>query len=390
MARQCHLNTCPTGVATQRDDLRQKFEGTPEMVVNYFQFLAAEVREILAQIGVKSLGDIVGKVELLEQVDDLPRSREGINLDLSAILTPADKSGTHAVKQMQDRNDPPAKDPFPERIVADTEAAWSRREPVSVCYEVSNSNRTIGSRLAYEISRRHGGEGLAPDTAELRLVGSAGQSLGAFLAPGVKIVLEGEANDYVGKGMGGGQIVIVPPKDATFAANENIIIGNTVLYGATGGRLFAAGRAGERFAVRNSGATAVIEGAGDHCCEYMTGGVVVALGPVGRNFAAGMSAGTAFVLDEGGDFSSKVNMELVDIIRVTDPADEAQLRQLIEDHVAATDSKFARRILDEWTEFLPKFWRVVPDPPTVQTHTPQMESADTGTEAPNTVAPVRG
>jgi glutamate synthase (ferredoxin) len=205
----------------------------------------------------------------------------------------------------------------------------------------------------------------------------------------VKIVLEGEANDYVGKGMGGGQIVIVPPKDATFAANENIIIGNTVLYGATGGRLFAAGRAGERFAVRNSGATAVIEGAGDHCCEYMTGGIVVALGPVGRNFAAGMSAGTAFVLDEGGDFSSKVNMELVDIIRVTDPKDEAQLRQLIEDHVAATDSKFARRILDEWTDFLPKFWRVVPDPPTVQTHTPQMESADAGTEAPNTVAPLR-
>jgi glutamate synthase (ferredoxin) len=375
MARQCHLNTCPTGVATQRQDLRDKFEGTPEMVVNYFTFLATEVREILASLGVRSLDEVVGRVDMLEQIDDLPRARETV-LDLSALLTPPDSTFARPYKQQQDRNDPPVKDPFPEQIVVDTEPAWHHRQPVSLSYPINNSNRTIGARLSYQISKKHGGEGLADGTAELHFEGSAGQSFGAFLTKGVRLVLEGEANDYVGKGMGGGEIVLVPPKTATYAAHENIILGNTVLYGATGGKLFAAGRAGERFAVRNSGATAVIEGAGDHCCEYMTGGMVVALGPVGRNFAAGMSAGTAFVLDEGGDFPSKVNPELVEIIRVTDKADETQLCQLVKDHAAATNSVLARKILDQWAEYLPKFWRVVPDPPTVQTHTPQMESAD--------------
>ncbi len=312
---------------------------------------------------------------MLEQKDDLPRARDA-RLDLSALLTPPDPSFTRPYKQQQDRNDPPTKDPFPERIVADTEAAWRERKPVAVSYPINNSNRSIGARLSYQISKKQGGEGLPNGTAELRFEGSAGQSFGAFLAKGVRLILEGEANDYVGKGMGGGEIVLVPPKAASYAAHENIIMGNTVLYGATGGKLFAAGRAGERFAVRNSGATAVIEGAGDHCCEYMTGGVVVALGPVGRNFAAGMSAGTAFVLDESGDFPSKVNPELVEIIRVTDQADETLLCQLVKEHVAATKSAHAQDILDRWDEFLPKFWRVVPDPPTVQTHTPQMESAD--------------
>ena len=375
MARQCHLNTCPTGVATQRQDLRDKFEGTPEMVVNYFTFLATEVREILASLGVRSLGDIVGRVDMLEQVDDLPRARE-TKLDLSALLTLPDDTFGRPYTQQQDRNDPPTKDPFPERIVADTEAAWRDRQPVSVSYPINNTNRSIGARLSYQISKKHGGEGLPAGTADLRFEGSAGQSFGAFLTKGVRLVLEGEANDYVGKGLCGGEIVLVPPQAATYTAHENIIMGNTVLYGATGGKLFAAGRAGERFAVRNSGATAVIEGAGDHCCEYMTGGIVVALGPVGRNFAAGMSAGTAFVLDESGDFPSKVNPELVEIIRVTDQADETLLCELVKEHVAATHSVWARRILDQWDEYLPKFWRVVPDPPTVQTHTPQMESAD--------------
>jgi len=344
-------------------------------VVNYFTFLATEVREILASLGVRSLGDIIGHVDMLEQVDDLPRARE-TQLDLTALLAPADASFTRPYTQQQDRNDPPTKDPFPERIVADTEAAWRDRKAVSVSYPINNSNRTIGARLSYQISKKQGGQGLPDGTAELRFEGSAGQSFGAFLTNGVRLILEGEANDYVGKGMGGGEIVLIPPQTATYAAHENIIMGNTVLYGATGGKLFAAGRAGERFAVRNSGATAVIEGAGDHCCEYMTGGVVVALGPVGRNFAAGMSAGTAFVLDEGGDFPSKVNPELVEIIRVTDQADETQLCQLIKEHIGATGSVQAQRILDQWDEYLPKFWRVVPDPPTVQTHTPQMESAD--------------
>jgi glutamate synthase domain-containing protein 3 len=265
---------------------------------------------------------------------------------------------------------------------------------VSICRPIDNSNRAVGARLAYEVSRRYGGDGLLDGTLDLRLQGSAGQSFGAFLTRGIRLALEGEANDYVGKGMGGGEIVIRPPERAAFVARDNIIMGNTVLYGATGGKLFAAGRAGERFAVRNSGATAVIEGAGDHCCEYMTGGTVVVLGPVGRNFAAGMSAGTAFVLDETGDFPGKVNPELVDLERMSDgdkvlrPDDESRLRQLIEAHVAATGSVHGREVLDRWTEFLPKFWQVIPDPPTVQTQTPAMESADTGTEAPHSPAPI--
>jgi glutamate synthase (NADPH/NADH) large chain/glutamate synthase (ferredoxin) len=381
MARQCHLNTCPTGIATQREDLRQKFAGTPEMVVNYFTFLAREIREQLAGLGFRSLDDIIGRVDYLEQSCE-PREGHASQLKLDALLAPPDPTFSFPYKQMQPRNDPPARDPMPEQLVEDAAPALEDGKRISLSYRITNANRTLGARVAYEISRRHGGDGLRDGTLELRFQGSAGQSFGAFLTRGMRLVLEGEANDYVGKGMGGGELVIVPSERAKFAAGENIILGNTVLYGATGGQLFAAGRAGERFAVRNSGATAVIEGAGDHCCEYMTGGVVVVLGPVGRNFAAGMSAGTAFVLDETGNFPDRVNPELVDIERVQ-PEDAPALRGLIEEHVAVTNSVRGREILDRWGEFLPRFWRVVPDPPTVQTHTPAMVGADTGTNAPN-------
>ncbi len=392
MARQCHLNTCPTGIATQRDDLRAKFTGTTEMVINYFTFLATEIREILASLGARSLDEVIGRVDLLEQVRET-NIRAG-ELDLSAILAAPDPSWSRPYKQTQDRNDPPTKDPFHDRLVADAAPAWESGKRLSLCYSVTNANRTIGARVSHEISRRRGGDGLPDGTLEIKLKGSAGQSFGAFLTKGVRLELEGEANDYVGKGMGGGEIILKPPAEAKFAANENIIMGNTVLYGATGGNLFAAGRAGERFAVRNSGATTVIEGAGDHCCEYMTGGVVVVLGPVGRNFAAGMSAGTAYVLDEIGDFPGKVNPELVELERICEhdkiekPEDADSLRDLIEEHVALTGSAHGRRILDHWNELLPRFWKVVPDPPTVQTHTSAMASADTGTEAPNTAPPV--
>jgi len=381
MARQWHLNTCQTGVATQREDLRAKFTGTPEMVINYFTFLATEIREILAELGVRSLADVIGRVDMLQQVSDAPNVHAG-ELSLDAILTPPDPSFDRPFKQMQPRNDPPTKDPFPEQLVADAAGSWERGERVSLSYPINNSNRTVGARLAYEVSSRYGGDGLLDDTLEVTFRGSAGQSFGAFLTKGIRLILDGEANDYVGKGMGGGEIFVRPPAEATFAAHENIIMGNTVLYGATGGKLFAAGRAGERFAVRNSGATAVIEGAGDHCCEYMTGGVVVVLGPVGRNFAAGMSAGTAYVLDDSGDFPGRVNPELVELERlvehdrVTRVEDEQVLRSLIAEHLAATGSVRAADVLNHWQENLPRFWKVVPDPPVVQVHTPAMESAD--------------
>jgi len=394
MARACHLNTCPTGVATQREDLRAKFAGVPEMVMNYFGFLAQDVREILASLGIRSLDHVIGRVDMLEQVRDLPNPRAG-ELDLAAVLAPPDPTFSRPYKRSQNRNDPPTRDAFLDQLTVEAAPAWETGSRVVLSHAISNSNRTIGARLAYEVSRRFGADGLLDDALEIRMRGSAGQSFGAFLTRGIRLVLEGEANDYVGKGMGGGEIVIFPPKDATFVAHENIIMGNTVLYGATGGKLFAAGRAGERFAVRNSGATAVIEGAGDHCCEYMTGGVVVVLGPVGRNFAAGMSAGTAYVLDETGDFPGRVNPELVELERLIEhdriarPENEAELRSLVEEHVAATGSARGRAVLDSWQEYLPRFWQVVPDPPVVQTHTPAMESADTGTTPPDSVASPR-
>jgi glutamate synthase domain-containing protein 3 len=382
MARQCHLNTCPTGIATQREDLRAKFMGTTDMVINYFRFLAMETRELLAALGARSLDEVIGRVDLLQQraTDDARLRR----LDLKALITMPHRTGDYALKREQTRNDPPFKDPFPEQLVADAEAALERKERTTLVYPIANRNRTVGARLAYEVSRRYGAEALPDGTLEVQLKGAAGQSFGAFLTRGIRLVLDGEANDYVGKGLNGGEIVLRPTAEARFAAHENIIMGNTILYGATGGHLFAAGRAGERFAVRNSGAVAVIEGAGDHCCEYMTGGIVVVLGPVGRNFAAGMSAGTAFVLDEAGDFPGKVNPELVGLQRVCengqvlDADGEQSLRSLVERHVEATGSLRGRDVLEHWAEYLPRFWKVVPDPPDLQTHTPAMAGADSG------------
>jgi glutamate synthase domain-containing protein 3 len=345
------------------------------MVINYFQFLAQEIREILASVGARSLDEVIGRVDMLEQTCETDGNAGQLNLE--RLLNPPDLSFARPLKQAQPRNDPPTSDPFHDQLLADAAPALESGTRTSLCYTIRNSNRTVGARLAHEISRRHGGDGLRDGTLEVKFKGSAGQSFGAFLTRGIRLVLEGEANDYVGKGMAGGEIAIVPPVEAKFVASENIILGNTVLYGATGGNLFAAGRAGERFAVRNSGATAVIEGAGDHCCEYMTGGTVVVLGPVGRNFAAGMSAGTAYVLDEAGTFPGRVNPELVDIERVK-PEDEPTLRALVEEHVAVTNSERGKQVLDDWNDYLPHFWRIVPDPPTVQTQTPAMASADSG------------
>jgi glutamate synthase (ferredoxin) len=359
MARQCHLNTCPTGIATQREDLIQsRFRGTPEMVINYFTFVAEEVRDVLALLGYTCLDDIIGRVDLLVP-RGLPAGHRGRSLAWDAILIDVDPANIAPRRHVQERNDRPYPS-LDEKILPQVLPAIEQGEPVQLSSPIRNSDLSVGARISGEIARRHGLEGLSPGTIELRLKGSAGQSFGAWCAGGLRLVLEGEANDYVGKGMSGGEIVVRPPAEAPFAWHDNVIMGNTVLYGATGGRLFAAGRAGERFAVRNSGAVAVVEGVGDHGCEYMTQGVVVVLGSTGRNFGAGMSHGSAYVLDEDGSFPHKYNPELVTIQRVTEADDEAFLRSLIEEHAAATGSPRAQAILEGWARYLPSFWKVVP------------------------------
>ncbi|HEU5315289.1 MAG TPA: glutamate synthase large subunit [Chloroflexota bacterium] len=366
MARQCHLNTCPTGIATQRPELRAKFTGTPEMVVHYFMHLAQEVRGVLASMGLRSLGELTGRSDLLRHSrKDNPANVSTLNL--SAILAQVDPSGRRERRNVQPRNDRHGDTPLDDEIVPAALPALERGERVTLRYPIRNSQRTIGARVSGEIARRWGNPGLPDGSLTLELEGSAGQSLGAFLAPGVRIHLRGQANDYVGKGMHGGEIVVAPPAGATYEPHRNTIMGNTVLYGATGGSLFVCGRAGERFGVRNSGATAVVEGTGDHCCEYMTGGTIVVLGETGRNFAAGMSHGRAFVLDESGAFPSRVNRELVSLERLDDTEWSDELRGLVERHVALTGSARGREILERWSEVAPRFWAVVPHPPQVDT-----------------------
>jgi len=359
MARQCHLNTCPTGIATQRRDLIEKrYRGRVEWLVNYFTFVAEEVREVLAYMGYRRLEEIVGRVDLLIP-RELPEGHRGRTLTLEALLADVDPGRLMPRRNVQPRNDRPhpcADD----RIWEQVRPALEKGHPVRVETTIRNSDLTAGARIAGEIARRYGLEGLPEGTVEIVYRGTAGQSFGAWCMAGMRLVLEGEANDYVGKGMSGGEIVVRPPAEARFTWRDNVIVGNTVLYGATGGKLFVAGRAGERFAVRNSGAIAVVEGAGDHCCEYMTQGIVVVLGPTGYNFGAGMSWGTAFVLDEDDSFPRRYNPELITIQRVEKQDDQELLRSLIEEHAHKTGSPWARHILSHWPQFLPKFWKVVP------------------------------
>ncbi|MBI3457197.1 MAG: glutamate synthase large subunit [Candidatus Rokubacteria bacterium] len=359
MARQCHLNTCPVGIATQREDLRAKFAGTPDMAIHFFTHVAEDVREILAGLGYRTLDDIVGRTDLLVAA---PRGDGKVTaLDLSKILTPADPDGARPHRCVQPRNDRPD-EPLDRTLLADARPAVEEGRPVRLSYPIRNIHRTVGARLAGEIARRYGDRGLPEGTIEIRFQGSAGQSFGAFCVPGMRLVLEGEANDYVGKGMGGGEIVVRPPATARFPWHENAIVGNTVLYGATGGALFVAGRAGERFGVRNSGATAVVEGVGDHGCEYMTAGCVIVLGETGRNFGAGMTNGAAFVLDETAEFPKRYNPELVRIARVEEPGDVARLRGLVVRHLEETGSRRAADLLARWDELFRWFWKVIPMP----------------------------
>ncbi len=361
MARQCHLNTCPVGIATQDPGLRAKYPGTPEMVVNFMLGVANEVREILANLGYRSLDEVIGRPELLER-KNLSEYPKATMLDLSEILTPADPTGKQPRYHLQPRNDR-EDTPLDDQILMDAERAIRDKEPIQLSYAIRNIHRTVGAKLSGTIAKFYGDEGLPNATIQCSFVGSAGQSFGAFCIHGVKLSLIGEANDYVGKGMAGGEIVIKPSAAAQFRSHENTIIGNTVLYGATGGKLYAAGRAGERFCVRNSGATTVVEGVGDHGCEYMTAGIVVILGETGRNFGAGMTGGTAYVLDGSGEFQTKCNLELIKLENITSKADIETLSTLIREHAELTGSCRAQEIIANWDVFLPQFRKVVAPPP---------------------------
>ncbi len=362
MARQCHLNTCPVGVATQRAELRRRFPGTPEHVIQYMLFVAEQVRTILAEMGFRRLDEIIGRVDLLEPRRDLKLPKTD-RIDLSAILYDADPSFQRPRRQVEPRNDrPEAQPPLDERIWLECAEAVRRRQPVHRHYEITNRDRSVGARLSGEIARLYEDEGLPPATIQLTFRGVAGQSFGAFCNRGMRLVLEGEAQDYVGKGMYGGEIVIRPAPGSKVPPHEAVIMGNTVMYGATGGCLFAAGIAGERLCVRNSGGKVVVEGCGDHGCEYMTNGIAVILGVTGRNFGAGMSGGVAYVLDIDGNFAERYNPTMVGLERVEHDIDEQLLKLMIQRHYDRTGSERARWILDNWPELLPMFWKVVPHP----------------------------
>ena len=360
MARQCHLNTCPVGVATQKPELRRKFNGSPENVIRYFTNLAEEVREIIAGLGYQSLKSLIGRPEILEASVD-PKKHRWRGIDLSDLLSDPDSAGTRPRLHTRERNDRPDAS-IDDLLLQDAMDAIKENSSITLSYDIQNTRRAVGAKLAGEIAFHYGDRGL-DSTIECRFQGSAGQSFGAFCIRGLRLVLTGEANDYVGKGMHGGELIVRPPGDAGFASHRNAIVGNTVLYGATGGVLYAAGVAGERFCVRNSGGRAVVEGVGDHGCEYMTDGLVIVLGSTGRNFGAGMTGGIAYVLDEEGSFENRYNPQLVGIERVHRPEDVGQLKRMIGKHLEKTNSRRASDIVARWEKFLPGFWKVTPHAP---------------------------
>ncbi len=386
MMRVCHLNTCPVGVATQDPVLRKRFVGQPEHVINYFFFVAEEVREMMAELGYRTFDEMVGQMQMLDKRKLVEHWKQK-GLDFSRLFTKPDvppsvglfhsELQNHHLEHVLDR-----------KLIAQARAAIDRGAPVKIETAIASVNRTAGAMLSGEIAKQYGHAGLPDDTVHVKLKGTAGQSFGAWLTRGVTFELEGEANDYVGKGLSGGRIIVYPPRESSIVPEESIIIGNTVLYGAIEGECYFRGVAGERFAVRNSGAVAVVEGAGDHCCEYMTGGVVVVLGRTGRNFAAGMSGGIAYVLDEDKSFEKRCNMSMielepvlaeeqaswehyhasgdldhhgrVDVMSDMSRYDNERLHQLIANHARYTGSARAKEILAKWNEYLPKFRKVMP------------------------------
>ncbi len=357
MTRKCHLNTCPVGIATQDQKLRDRYFGTVDMMVNYMRFVAQEVREQMAALGVRTLDELIGRTDLLT-----PKSLENASdkiktIDLDFLMTAIDVGSRIST---QDRNDRDDDDVLDDRLLKDASAALEGRGKVTLDYPIRNIHRTVGARLAGFIAQKYTNEGLPEGSIDVTFNGVAGQSFGAFCIKGMRLTLKGEANDYVGKGINGGELIIAPANDAPFKWHENSIIGNTCLYGATGGTLYAAGSAGERFAVRNSGASAVVEGVGDHACEYMTGGNIVILGPTGRNFGAGMTGGKAFIYDPEGAFEPKINPELVVAIRLHEKLDADTVRTLIERHYMATKSPLAFELFSNWEDKQKDFWLVLP------------------------------
>jgi glutamate synthase (NADPH/NADH) large chain len=358
MMRKCHLNTCPVGVATQDVDLRKRFLGKADYVVNYFRFVAEEVREHMASMGFKTFDEMVGRSDYLEKDETISHWKiKNLDLtDLTSFLPAAKRSPLYKIENQHHKID----HVLDREILIKAEKALTEKENVVIHLPIKNTDRTTGAMLSGRIAKLYGAEGLPENTIKCRFAGSAGQSFGAFLVNGVEFYLEGDTNDYLGKGLSGGRIIVVPPPGSTFNPADNIIIGNTVLYGATRGDIYISGVAGERFAVRNSGANAVIEGVGDHCCEYMTGGRVVVLGKTGRNFAAGMSGGIAYVLDEEGDFDYYCNMGMVELSLVEDLNDQKELLDLIGKHYEYTGSKIAEKVIEKPQEYLSKFIKVIP------------------------------
>ena len=347
------------GIATQDPELRKKFQGTPEHVINFFYYIANELRAIMAKLGFRTVNEMVGHSELLHMRDDL-RTAKTENVDLGLILTPAHHLRPGVATYNVRKQDHKLHVRLDNKLIAESEQALEKGLPCRIECDIVNTDRAMGATLSYQISRRYGEAGLPQDTIHANIKGSAGQSFGAFLAPGVTLELEGDSNDYVGKGLSGGRLIIYPPRAAVFKAEENVLIGNVCLYGATMGTCYFRGAAAERFAVRNSGATAVVEGVGDHGCEYMTGGRILVLGGTGRNFAAGMSGGIAYVLDMNQDFHSKINMEMVEVSGIDDPQEIAFVRGLIEDHHHYTGSELAARVLLDFNRALPRFVKVLP------------------------------
>jgi len=358
MMRKCHQNTCPVGVATQNEELRKRFHGRSEYLVNFFTFLAQEVREYLAEMGFTKMDDIIGRTDLIERKSgtDDPNPKHAL-IDFTRLLTRIDNSAAirhvidqdHAISTVKDVT-----------IIDAAQAAIEHEKEISLEYTIANTDRAIGAMLSGVIVKKYGERGLPEHTLNVKFKGSAGQSFGAFLVPGVNFKLEGEANDYLGKGLSGGRIAVLPPIRSNFEAEKNTIAGNTLLYGATSGEVYINGRVGERFAVRNSGAVAVVEGVGDHCCEYMTGGRVVVLGQTGRNFAAGMSGGVAYVWNKEGNFDYFCNMEMVELSLIEEASYRKELHELIRQHYLYTGSKLARTMLDDWNHYVDQFIQVVP------------------------------
>ncbi len=385
--RQCHLNTCPVGVATLDEKLRAKFKGKPENIVNFFNGVAQEVREIMASLGVRTVNELVGRVDLLRQrkATNHPKAN---TLDLRRVLADVLKDDPSASRyHTRERNEGLPDRPLDDTILQEANEAINRGQPLTLNYKVRNTNRAVCTKVSGQIAYQHGEAGLPDDLLTINLTGSAGQSLCAFLSPGLRVVLTGEANDYVGKCMSGGSIILKPRALHGFVASDAMIAGNTCLYGATGGHFFAHGKAGERFAVRNSGATAVVEGLGDHGCEYMTNGTVLVLGRTGRNFGAGMTGGVAYILDLEDTFEKLYNPQLIRVERFTASEDEQTVKDLAYKHLEATDSTRAREILADWPRFQLKFWKVVPLPPAATKPTAAAVAAKSSA-APAAVPPV--